>query len=135
MEVVHKRCCGLDIQKKTIVAWLLTPDGSETRRFGAFTRDLLALSDWLVGEKCEAVAMESTGVYWRPIHNVLEATDMRLLLVNAKHFRNVPGRKTDMKDSAWVADLLMHGLLSGSFVPERSQRELRDLVRYRRGLV
>ena len=135
MNVVHKRCCGLDVHKDTVVACLLTPKGSVSRTFGTFTRDLLALSDWLVKEGCEAVAMESTGIYWRPIHNVLEATDMRLLLVNAKHFKNVPGRKTDMNDAAWLADLLKHGLVTGSFVPDRSQRELRDVVRYRRGLV
>jgi len=105
------------------------------RTFGTMTKELLALSDWLCANKCEAVAMESTGVYWRPIHNVLEGSGMELLLVNAKHFKAVKGRKTDMKDAEWLADLLRHGLLTGSFVPERGHRELRDVVRYRRGLI
>ena len=137
MKVVYERCCGLDVHKNNVVACLMTPQGEpEVRKFSTMTKDLLALSGWLCSHNCTAVAMESTGVYWRPIHNVLEETGIEILLVNAKHFRGVPGRpKTDKNDAKWLADLLKHGLLRGSFVPERSHRELRDVVRYRRGLV
>jgi transposase len=135
MKVVYRRCCGLDVHKKTIVACLVTPEGSQMRTFETMTGDLLNLSDWLTANKCEAVAMESTGVYWRPVHNILEGNGMDLLLVNAQHFKAVKGRKTDLKDAEWLADLLQHGLLKGSFVPERPHRELRDIVRYRRGLI
>jgi transposase len=135
MKVVYGRCCGLDVHKDSVTACLVTRSGSEVRTFRTVTRDLLALSDWLCMNKCKAVAMESTGVYWRPVHNVLEGTGMDLLVVNAKHFKAVKGRKTDVKDAEWLADLLRHGLLEGSFVPDRAQRELRDVVRYRRRLI
>jgi transposase len=135
MKVVYSRCCGLDVHKDSVTACLVTGSGSEVRTFRTVTRDLLALSDWLCANRCQAVAMESTGVYWRPIHNVLEGTEMELLVVNAKHFKAVKGRKTDVKDAEWLADLLRHGLLHGSFVPDREQRELRDVVRYRRRLI
>lgn len=95
------------------------------------TESLLEMTDWLVTNNCTAVAMESTSVYRKPINNILEATDMEILVVNAQHIKNVPGRKTDVKDSEWIADLLQHGLLRGSYIPDRDQRELRELVRYR----
>jgi len=131
MEVINPCCCGLDIHKKTIVACLISPEGKEIRSFGTMTESLLDLADWLLSNNCTAVAMESTGVYWKPIYNILEATDMEILVVNARHIKAVPGRKTDVKDAEWIADLLRHGLLQGSFVPDREQRELRELVRYR----
>jgi transposase len=135
MEVVYPRCCGLDLHKRTVVACLLTPGprgkpSKEVRTFGTMTDDLLALSDWLTATGCTHVAMESTGVLWKPIFNLLE-----LLLVNAHHVKAVPGRKTEVKDSEWLADLLRHGLLRASFVPDRPQRELRDLTCYRTTLV
>jgi len=131
MDVIYSYCCGLDVHKQTIVACLITPKGKEIRTFGTMTESLLQLADWLVANNCTAVAMESTGVYWKPIYNILEATDMEILVVNAQHIKNVPGRKTDVKDSEWIADLLQHGLLRGSYIPDRGQRELRELVRYR----
>ena len=139
MEVVYPRCCGLDIHKQLVVACLITPgdDGAprkEVRTFGTMTDDLLVLADWLVDAGCTHVAMESTGVYWRPIYNLLEGS-FTLLLVNAQHIKAVPGRKTDVRDCEWIADLLRHGLLRASFVPDRAQRELRDLTRYRTALV
>jgi len=131
MEVIYSHCCGLDVHKQTIVACLITPKGKEIRTFGTMTESLLELADWLVANNCSAVAMESTGVYWKPVYNILEATDMEILVVNAQHIKNVPGRKTDVKDSEWIADLLQHGLLRKSYIPDRGQRELRELVRYR----
>lgn len=139
MEVVHERCCGLDIHAKTVVACRIAPgpDGlsiKETRTFGTMTEDLLRLRDWLVEARCPIVAMESTGVYWKPIYNLLEGT-LELLAVNAQHIKQVPGRKTDVRDCEWIADLLRHGLLTASFIPDRDQRELRELTRYRTSLV
>jgi transposase len=139
MEVVYERCCGLDIHKRTVVACLLTPGADsqpikEMRTYGTVTRELLALAAWLQEAGCTHVAMESTGVYWKPVWNLLEA-QFALLLVNARHVKAVPGRKTDVKDAEWLADLLRHGLLHPSFVPERSRRELQELTRYRTSLV
>jgi transposase len=135
MEVLYQRCCGLDVHKKTVVACLITPDGTQTRTFATFTRDILQLGDWLLAQGCQALAMESTGVYWKPFVNLLEGQGMELLVVNAAHLKAVPGRKTDVKDAEWIAELLQHGLLRPSFIPERPQRELQELVRYRRSLV
>jgi transposase len=139
MQVLYPRCCGLDIHKKTVVACVLlsNPDGTIqrfVRTFGTMTTDLLALGDWLSLHKVTQVAMESTGVLWRPIFNVLEE-GRTLLLVNAQHIKAVPGRKTDVKDSEWLADLLRHGLLRPSFIPPPPIRVLRDLTRYRKTLV
>ena len=139
MNVVYERCCGLDIHKKTVVACLLTPGThgqpvKAVRTFGTVTEDLLALAEWLEAARCTHVAMESTGVYWKPVWNLLE-DQFTLLLVNARHVKAVPGRKTDVKDAEWLADLLRHGLLRASFVPDRDQRELRELTRYRTSLV
>jgi transposase len=139
MDVVYERCCGLDLHKKTVVACVISPgQGSkpekEVRTFGTMTDDLLALGDWLAGSGCTHVAMESTGVYWKPVYNLLEG-QFELLLVNAQHIKAVPGRKTDVRDCEWIADLLRHGLLRASFVPDRDQRELRELTRYRASLV
>jgi transposase len=134
MKVTYPRCCGLDVHKKTVVACVMTPRRREVRTFNTMTGDLLALKEWLVGLGITHVAMESTGVYWKPIYNLLEHT-FTLLVVNAQHIKAVPGRKTDVKDAEWIADLLRHGLLRGSFIPDRSVRELRELVRYRRTLI
>ena len=139
MEVVYARCCGLDIHKAKIVACVITPgsDGrvkKAIRTFGTMTDELLALGDWLAEAGCTHVAMESTGVYWKPIWNVLEG-QFELLLANAQHIKAVPGRKTDVRDCEWIADLLRHGLLKPSFVPDRRERELRELTRYRSSLV
>src|SRR5438270_5465254 len=138
MRIVYTRCCGLDVNKKSISTCLLIPDEKggtrqEVRRFGAMTRDLLLLSDWLAANQVTHLAMESTGVYWKPVWNVLEA-NFTILLVNAQHVKAVPGRKTDAKDCQWIADLLQHGLLKGSFIPPSPIRELRDLTRTRASL-
>src|SRR5437588_3240920 len=135
MEVVHERCCGLDVHKKTVVACVITPENRQVRSFGTMTEGLLELGEWLAAEGVTHVAMESTGVYWKPVFNLLEESELELLLVNARHIKAVPGRKTDVKDAEWIADLLRHGLLQPSFVPDREQRELRELVRYRRTLI
>jgi transposase len=139
MEVVHPRCCGLDVHKQSVVACLLMRDErgrrqKELRTFGTMTDDLLRLADWLQAAGCTAVAMESSGVYWKPIFNLLEEA-FELLVVNAQHIKAVPGRKTDVRDAEWIADLLQHGLLRPSFVPPAPQRELRELTRYRTTLV
>ena len=134
MQVVHERCGGLDVHKKSVVACVITPEAHQTRTFGTTTRQLVALREWLGEHKVTHVAMESTGVYWKPIVNLLEGS-YTVWVVNAGHIKAVPGRKTDVKDAEWIADLLRHGLLSPSFIPERAQRELRELVRYRRSLI
>jgi transposase len=139
MDVIYPRCCGLDVHKREVVACVVStePDGTwrkEVRAFGTMTPDILALADWLAAHAVTHVAMESTGVYWKPIWNLLEDS-FELLLVNARHVKAVPGRKTDVRDCEWLADLLRHGLLTGSFVPDRPQRELRELTRYRTSLV
>lgn len=135
MEVLYPCCCGLDVHKKSITACVLwaEPKGKkrqQKRVFTTFTQDLLALADWLRECGVTHVALESTGVYWKPVWNVLEG-QFEVLLVNAQHIKAVPGRKTDQKDSEWIADLLQHGLQRGSFVPPRETREMRDLTRYR----
>ena len=135
MQILYDRCAGLDVHKKTVVACALQPDGPEggsreTRTFGTMTADLLALSDWLTTCGCTHVALESTGDYWKPVFNLLEG-NFEVLLVNPQHVKAVPGRKTDVKDAEWLAELLQHGLLRASFIPPVAQRELRDLTRYR----
>lgn len=135
MQVLFERCCGMDVHKKTITACMITPDGEEVKTFGTMTIDILRLVDWLKNKNCTNVAMESTGVYWKPIYNLLELEEIEAMVVNAKHLKAVPGRKTDANDAIWIADLLQHGLLRGSFIPDRPQRELRELVRYRRSLI
>lgn len=135
-EQVVARACGLDIHKKEIVATVGGTDvASETRTFQSTTRSLTELKEWLLELGITHVAMESTGVYWKPVLNVLEPGGFTILVVNARHIKYVPGHKTDKKDSAWICKLLQAGLLKGSFVPSRDQRELRDLTRYRRKLV
>ena len=134
MEILYRSCCGLDVHAQTVVACLIKDGRKETRTFSTMTDDLLGLLDWLTAEGCTHVAIESTGVYWRPVFNILEG-DMEVILVNARHVKAVPGRKTDVKDCEWLADLLRHGLLKASFIPPLEIRELRELTRYRRTLV
>jgi transposase len=139
MQVVYDRCCGLDVHKKTVVACVLltAPDGSvqrQVRTFSTMTAELLALGDWLRSQEVSVVAMESTGVFWHPVYNLLEE-GRTILLVNPQHMKAVPGRKTDVKDSEWLADLLRHGLLKASFIPPKPIRQLRELTRYRKSLI
>lgn len=135
MEKVYDKCCGIDVHKKLIVACLKKGNTQEIREFGATTRELLEMADWLKDGGCEMVAMESTASYWKPLYNIFESSDLNAIVVNARHMKAVPGRKTDVKDAEWIADLLTHGLLQASYIPDKDQRELRELVRYRKSLV
>jgi transposase len=135
MEILYARCAGLDVHKKTIKVCLLIRQENgqpqrEFRTYGTTTQELLELADWLHEQGCTHLAMEATGVYWKPVYNLLEGA-LELLVVNAQHMKAVPGRKTDVKDAEWIADLLQHGLLKASFIPSAPQRELRELTRYR----
>ena len=134
MDKIYDNCCGIDVHKKLIVACFKKGNKQEVREFGATTRELLRLADWLKAGGCKMVAMESTASYWKPLYNILESTGLEAMVVNARHMKAVPGRKTDVKDSEWIADLLQHGLLQASYIPDRSQRELRELVSYRKSL-
>src|ERR1700757_4920391 len=138
MEIFYARCCGLDVHKSTITAFVRLHDGGGkprkiVRRFGAMTNDLRAMASWLIEEQVTHVAMESTGVYWKPVWNILEG-QFEVVLVNAQHIKAVPGRKTDTKDCQWIAELLQHGLVRGGFVPPTPIRQLRDLTRMRASL-
>jgi len=139
MELMHRRCCGLDVHKETVVACLrLVADGkvtTEVRTFQTTTADLLRLSAWLAANECTHVAMEATGVYWKPVWHILDDGEFALLLANAAHVKNVPGRKTDVNDATWLAELLAHGLLRASFVPDTQTQEMRTLLRTRKQLV
>jgi transposase len=139
MDTLYPRCAGIDVHKNNVVVCLRCVDRSakvidEVRTFATMTRDLLALSDWLASHGVSHVAMESTGVYWKPVFNIL-AGRVEVILVNAEHIKQVPGRKTDVKDCQWIAQLLQHGLLKASFVPAEPIRELRDLTRQRTQLI
>jgi transposase len=139
MEAIVERCCGLDVHQATVVACLLVGEAhhkpkKEIRTYGTTTKDLMELRDWLQDNGCTHVGMESTGVYWKPVYAVLEGS-FELIVGNAQHIKNVPGRKTDVKDSEWIAQLVRHGLIAKSFVPPPPIRELRDLTRYHRKLV
>ena len=142
MQDLLEICCGLDVHKENIVACLLTGSidvkpTSEIRTFSTMTHGLQELKAWLHGCSCEHVAMESSGIYWIPVYETLESEseNMHLLVVNARHMKNVPGKKTDMRDSEWIATLLRAGLLRSSFVPEKRIRELHHLTRYRKSIV
>jgi transposase len=135
MQVVNERCCGIDVHKQTVVACVIVPgaDGQpvkETRTFATMSEDLEALAGWLAGFGVTHIAMESTGVYWKPVYNLLDGR-FGILVVNAEHIKALAGRKTDVQDAEWIADLLRHGMLKGSFIPSQVLRELRDLTRYR----
>jgi len=139
MQVLYERCCGLDVHKQTVVACLFTPGPDGTRRkeirtFGTMTADLQGLADWLAAAGCTHVAMESTGVYWKPVFNILEGR-FTTILANAQHIKAVPGRKTDVLDCEWIAELLQHGLLRPSFIPPAEVRAVRELTRYRKSLI
>jgi transposase len=139
MEVVHTHCAGLDVHKKTVVVCRIIPAAErgwrkEVRTFGTRTDELLTMADWLRAGQVTQIAMESTGVYWKPIYNLLEA-EFGVVLVNAQHIKFVPGRKTDVNDAQWIGELLQHGLLKASFIPPVEQRDLRDLTRYRTQLI
>jgi transposase len=139
MEVLYSRCAGLDVHKATVVACVrVLTEGTaqrEVRTFDTTTPGLLALADWLIQHGCTHVAMEATGVYWKPVWHVLSDGDLTLILANAAHVKNVPGRKTDVADATWLADLLAHGLIRASFVPEAATQEMRALLRTRKQLV
>jgi transposase len=140
MRIVINLCCGLDVHKRTVTACLLKWGArgravKEVRTFETTTSQLLELADWLTSQHCQHVAMESTGVYWKPVYNILAGVCEEVLLVNAQHVKAVPGRKTDVKDAEWIAELLSYGLLRGSFIPPQEIRELRDLTRYRTTLI
>jgi len=134
MQVIYSRCCGLDVHARTVVACLCVDGHKQTRTFSTMTDDLLLLSDWLAQASCSHVAIESTGVYWRPVFNLLEG-NFEVLLVNAQHIKAVPGRKTHVRDCEWICDLLRHGLLKASFIPPPHIRDLRELTRHRQTLV
>src|SRR5213596_4300552 len=138
MDVLHPKCAGLDVHQQTVVACARTGAGKavtyDVRTFGTTTAELLALSDWLSAHGCTHVAMESSGVYWKPVWHVLEG-HFELVLANAMHIRNIPGRKTDVNDAMWLADLLAHGLIRASFVPPVAVQELRTLTRTRKQFV
>ena len=132
MQVLYGVCCGLDVHKKVITAALLSGAGkAEVKEFSTTTNELRQMVEWLKEAGCEQVAMESTGVYWKPVYNILEMEGIPAMVVNASHMKAIPGRKTDANDAEWIADLLKHGLLRASFIPGRDQREYRELVRYR----
>jgi len=135
VDIIIERACGMDVHKDNITACIMTPQGKEIQTFSTKTVFLLQLVDWIKQHGCTHVAMESTSVYWKPIVNLLEAEDIEFLVVNAQHMKAVPGRKTDVKDAEWICQLLRYGLIKASFIPDRDQRELRELVRYRRSII
>ena len=134
MEVVYRCCCGIDVHKKVIVACLVNGGEQELREFGTTTSEIKTLANWLTESGCEMIAMESTGEFWKPLYNLFELMDLDAMIVNAAHMKALPGRKTDVKDAEWIADLLRHGLLKASYIPNREQRELREITRYRKSL-
>jgi transposase len=135
MQTVYERCCGIDVHKKLIVACFRNGSKAELRKFDTLTCNIKELGNWLLDNGCQMVAMESTGVYWKPIYNILELLNLDVIIVNAHHMKCVPGRKTDIKDAEWIADLLQHGLLKASYIPDKEQREFREIVRYRKSQV
>jgi transposase len=135
MKVLYERCAGCDVHKQTVTVHVVVPEGGETRTYDTTTTELLEAVEWLLACRVTHVAMESTGVYWKPLYNLLESTGLTVFVVNAAHMKAVPGRKTDVQDAVWICDLMRHGLLKPSFIPSRPQRELRELVRYRVSLI
>jgi transposase len=132
MDVIYRRCCGIDVHKEVIAACFMTgPEERATKSFGTTTNELRELVSWLKTEECGMAAMESTGPYWKPLYNVFELEGLPAMVVNAAHMRNIPGYKTDKRDAKWIASLLRHGLLRGSFIPDKDQREYRELTRFR----
>lgn len=135
MKKIYDKCCGIDVHKKLMDACFVHGNKQESREFGATTRELLELADWLQQGRCQMVVMESTASYWKPLYNILESSGLDAMVVNARHMKAVPRRKTDVQDAEWIADLLQHGLLQASYIPDKDQRELRELVSYRKSLV
>lgn len=136
MEVLYKQCCGIDVHKNMLVACVFSSvRKKEIRQFGTMTDDILQLVQWLKDTNCEMTAMESTGDYWKPVYNILEEESLPVIVVNAQHIKGVPGRKTDVKDAEWIADLVRHGLVKASYIPNREQREQREITRYRQELI
>ena len=136
MEVLYKRCCGIDIHKNMMVACVFTSvRKKEVSQFSTMTEDILQLVSWLKETDCEMAAMESTGSYWKPVYNILEEEHIPIMIVNAQHIKGVPGRKADVKDAEWIADLVRHGLVKASYIPNREQRELREMTRYRQEMI
>jgi len=135
MEVIYERCCGLDVHKNMVMACIFVNGKKEIRKFGTFTDELMELMTWIREKACQVVAMESTGVYWKPVYNLLEEAGIKAIVVNAQHIKGVPGRKTDVKDAQWISDLVRHGLVKESYIPDRAQRELREMTRYRQDLI
>jgi transposase len=134
MDIIYRRCCGLDVHKKLIVACLRNGNQAQLRKFDTLTESLRELCQWLLENNCQMIAMESTGSYWKPVYNILELHGLEAMVVNAHYIKNVPGRKTDAKDAEWIAQILQHGLVKASYIPGREQRELREIVRYRKNL-
>lgn len=134
MDAIYQRCCGIDVHKRLIVACLRVGRKEEIRSFGTSTDEICQMITWLEENQCEIAAMESTGSFWKPLYNLLELCGLTTIVANAQHIKNVPGRKTDEKDSQWIAKLLQHGLLQPSYIPSRDQRELREISRYRKSL-
>ena len=136
MEVLYKRCCGIDIHKNMMVACVFTGvRKKEVRQFSTMTEDILQLVSWLKETDCEMAAMESTDSYWKPVYNIFEEEHIPIMIVNEQHIKGVPGRKTDVKDAEWIADLVRHGLVKASYIPNREQRELREMTRYRQEMI
>lgn len=135
MDVQYERCCGIDVHKRIIVACLKCGKKQEIRSFGTTSKEIRTLVRWLLDAKCQMAAMESTGSYWKPLYNIFELSHLEIMVVNARDMRNLPGRKTDVKDAEWIAELLQHGMLRASYIPKREQRELRELSRYRKSLI
>lgn len=135
MDIIYKVCCGVDVHKNKLVACLKIKGKKDViKEFSGQTEDIKSMANWLKENECENVAMESTASYWKPLVNIFEMTKLEYTIINAKEYKNVPGKKTDVKDSEWIADLLQHGLLKDSYIPTREQRELREATRYRKSL-
>lgn len=134
MNVIYKSCCGIDVHKMKPVACLKKGNRQEIREFGVETKDIKAMTEWLISKKCEMIAMESTASYWKPLVNIFEMKGLDFIIINEKEYKNVPGRETDVADSEWIADFLKHGLLKASYIPTRDQRELREATRYRKSI-
>ena len=134
VELYYERCCGLDVHKDLIVACFRNGTKKTMNEFGATSRELQRLANWLISVDCEMAVMESTGSYWKPVYNILELLGLEIMVTNARDVKNLPGRKTDINDAEWMAKLLAQGLLKPSFIPERDQRELREVTRYRKSL-
>ena len=136
MDVIYKSCCGIDVHKDKLVACLKIKGKKDViKEFSGQTEDIRLMANWLLENKCEKVAMESTASYWKPLVNIFDITNLDYTVINAREYKNLPGKKTDVKDSEWIADLLQHGLLKDSYIPSREQRELREATRYRKSLV